>query len=341
MSEKQKQILELIKKEITLDDLSSEINLSHKQTYQRILKLGDQGYNVLRKYFETGQIQFGLSSEVQKAESSEIIYTAPGSTELRVIVDSDYHLGNDKQRLDAIHALYNYCINNDIHTILNCGDFLNGMIESKVGKLLENDYETQLEMAIKNHPYDPHILTYFVLGNHDRVYLLDNNLNLVNAIKRKRFDLIPLSYQNSFVKIKGDEIRLYHPSDATKPSFGKKITFRGHSHISKFVNAPNANSSYIYVPTYSDMFYENEHAFPSMYDVVFYFHNNGSIKRIDVSTYIYCDKKFIKTGEYTNQFLPTHNDFNYEEKPKVLKKQIPNNISQIEKFYARYRKNNR
>lgn len=61
MSKKQQELIELLKNQVTIDDLSTWFGLSQKQVYQRIVSLQNKGYSILRKDFANGKVQFGLT----------------------------------------------------------------------------------------------------------------------------------------------------------------------------------------------------------------------------------------------------------------------------------------
>ncbi len=230
MTDKQRELLSLIKYQATIESLSDELNLSTKQLYQRILKLQNSGYEIHRKDFATGDVQFDLSSSPTEEDAAKAIYTSPSSSELRALVISDTHLGNTLQSLDAINEAYNYCIQNNIHVIFNCGDLFNGLCNSKHGKSVNDNYEEQLAYAIKDYPFDSKIINYVVLGNHDADYQ-KGYIDIKKALMSKRYDIFPVGYNEATIKVKNDGIKLVHPNGYEPPKYNKKIIFRGHSHI--------------------------------------------------------------------------------------------------------------
>ena len=168
MTSKQKELFELLKQEVTLLDLANHFNLTPKQAYNRVQTLKNQGYNIYRKDFSTGDIQFSIINPLVGDTNENILYTLPNTNFLRVIVLSDAHIGNSLQRLDVLDEVYNYCIKNNIHTIFNCGDLLNGLLEKSWGIVIKKDYEKQINMFLKSYPFDPSIINFSILGNHDR-----------------------------------------------------------------------------------------------------------------------------------------------------------------------------
>lgn len=324
MSNIQKELLELLKQQATIDDLSNWFSLSQKQIYQRILKLKNKGHNILRKDFVSGEVQFELTNKIIDDANEKILYTLPGTDSLRVIVSSDTHLGNVKQNIEALNGEYDYAAKNDIHVILGCGDMLDGFFSPNHKTSIYNSYDEQFKKALKTYPFDPYIINYNVLGNHDKDYLNNNYVDIRKAILNKRYDIFPISYKNAIIKIKNDEIKLFHPNDACGYKLDNNIVFRGHSHIGKFVDSENSNQkgTYVYVPTLSNM----QNGIPSMYDVEFLFNKVGIIKEINISTLVFVNGKFIKVSEYLHKIFPRllkeGSIIENEETPKVLKKEI-------------------
>lgn len=321
MTEKQLEILKYLKEQITINSLAKNTGLSQKQIYQRILSLEDYGYNVTRKDFATGDVRFSVSNDVSKPkDDSKIIYTLPQTYDFRAIVISDTHLGNTLERLDVLDALYNYYDKEKIHVIFNCGDFLNGTVKSLMGDFKETNQMISLSNALDNYPYDENILNYVVLGNHDISFLNNEGLDVKRTILRKRYDIYPLDYGSSAVKVKNDDINFYHQT-ATYCVNTNKITFRGHSHVMKTYTEGNNDGILIWVPTLSDMYYDKSYAYPEALDVVFEFNKNGIIDTANISTLIYTDD-FYRVGEVKRTFSDDRKfkGISNESFPKVLKK---------------------
>ncbi len=345
MTENQKKILELIKNRNTLRAISEEMNLSPKQTYQRILNLQNKGYNMYRNDYINGDIDFTLTKDIIYNNNSKILFTPHNCNTVRTIILSDTHLGNIKQRLDVLHGTYNYGIKNGIHVIFHCGDFTEGIFDENLQNTMDKDYEKQLEKALKQYPYDKSINNYLVLGNHDNNYLEKENFDIGKAILKKRYDIFPIGYERAQIHIKNDHIHLIHPFNHEKSKFCNKIIYRGHSHQSK-QKTDTQNHLYTYVPTCSDIKTninrEDYFELPSILDVTFTFNSYGLICKINTSTYIYLDR-FIKVQENEKIFNDQHkvDKIKYERSPKKLTKTRENTnhrMSQIEKFNARYKK---
>ena len=320
MTSKQKELFELLKQEVTLLDLANHFNLTPKQAYNRVQTLKNQGYNIYRKDFSTGDIQFSIINPLVGDTNENILYTLPNTNFLRVIVLSDAHIGNSLQRLDVLDEVYNYCIKNNIHTIFNCGDLLNGLLGKSWGIVIKKDYEKQINMFLKSYPFDPSIINFSILGNHDRDFF-NGGLDLRQLLNKKRFDIKTLDYENAFIKVKNDEIRLIHPIENKFNFFANnsKIIFRGHSHASDIKTNENPGGFCAFVPTCSDILLKDGYSFPGIYDVKFIFNKNGLITEIHIGLFIYVDK-FVKVGEVSHIFNDPNQfkKIKYEETPKKL-----------------------
>ena len=320
MNSKQRELYELLKQEVTLLDLANHLNVSPKQAYNRVQTLKNQGYNIYRKDFSTGDIQFSIINHLVDDDSKNILYTLPDTNILRVIVLSDTHIGNSLQRLDVLDETYNYCIKHNIHTIFNCGDLLNGLLPSKTGSIIIKDYEKQIDLFLKSYPFDPNIINFTLLGNHDKDFF-NGGLDLRQILNIGRYDIKILNYEDALIKVKNDKIRLIHPTDNTFSTFANnsKIIFRGHSHESKVKTVGGPNVFCVYVPTCCDMLYQEGYGYPGIYDVLISFNNKGVIDELTLISLIYIDK-FVKVGEFSHKFLTPeqYNSFKYEETPKKL-----------------------
>ena len=66
MTESNKQILELIKLNASLNEISEITGLSNKQIFYRLNQLKNQGYSFQKKYYYTGDIVYNLENSIKK-----------------------------------------------------------------------------------------------------------------------------------------------------------------------------------------------------------------------------------------------------------------------------------
>ena len=169
-------------------------------------------------------------------------------SDLKTLVISDLHFGNELERRDIVDIMFDYCIKNNIHIILCCGDLLDGTF-SKGNQIIENGIE-QIEYFIKNYPHDKTISTLTVLGDHDFSILKKYNYDPAVLISRQRDDIGIGGYKYSTINIKNDKIQLHHKfnGEETLPINTSKIVLHGHYHKYN-ANVSNQNILHINVPS--------------------------------------------------------------------------------------------
>lgn len=268
MNETNKQILELISKHTTLNEISLLTKLTPRQVWQRINFLKREGFKISEIYHYNGDIIFNLNGKnplVTKQNEPIGLYSFKSDDTFKALVISDLHFGNIHEKPDLLPILYDYCINKGIHIILNCGDFLDGFLGRKE-KIYTDGYE-QMKYALKKYPFDSSILTFMVLGNHDVSILDRQGLDIINGIKSSRPDIIPLGYCKGEICVKNDSIALCHSIKGS--SLANKIAYHtnstivlfGHSHKMK-IDEVKPGQIYINSPSTSSLFFSEDEIYP-------------------------------------------------------------------------------
>ena len=264
MSETNMLILELIRQKKSLKEISQITNLSLKQVWQRIKQIKNYGYMFYTRYQSDGEIVFHprhIISTPEDYQNKQNIYTYDTDDTFSALAISDLHIGNSKERLDLVNRLYEFCSQNDIHIILNTGDFIDGLF-GRTPRLHEN-YQEQLYYVINKFPHDDSILNFILLGNHDISILDQENLDVAHFLENQRHDLIPIGYGNGTINVKNDSIGLIHSisgsanSRRLAPPVDCPIVFTGHSHKMK-IDSQNCHVKCT-LPSVSDLlFSEND-----------------------------------------------------------------------------------
>ena len=223
-------ILQLINKNISMEEIARKLNITEKQLYIKIKKIINYGYRVDTKYSYDGSIYYQLNSSDDKR--FEIRMDKEQNT-FKCLVISDLHIGSIASNIKLVDIVYNYAIKNGIHIILNCGDFIEGDYTTTEKSIL--NIHDQLEYLIRKYPYDKSINNFFILGNHDNYLFKSNGLNIAKTIHNSRYDIIPIGIGSSNIKIKNDEMILFHQLHKDfKPIINQqKILLSGHSHLMK------------------------------------------------------------------------------------------------------------
>lgn len=281
MSEK---LLSLIKQNKTVNEISSELNLSNKQIYNILRLIVSKGFDFDREYYDNGDIIYSpknpLIQDKQDNKNATII-TQPGKNDFRAIVISDLHIGNSLQRLDSIKRVYDYCAKEGIHNIFICGDLIDGTY-GQSEKIIEEP-EKQIDFFIKNYPFDKSILNYAILGDHDFSSLYYCSQNLAGVLYNYRHDIVPIGYQLGHINIKNEKIILMHKfsnkfkkcnSNLTKiTDFRKKLILQGHYHSEFSVESIKTNYVAL-IPSLSDIRDMSKEKCPVAIKLQIVFHKN-------------------------------------------------------------------
>ena len=296
MTEKNKQIVDLVEKGYSLNGISNEVGLSNRQIHSRLIALNRIGMNFERQFFCNGEVTYKLVKDLKSPKDyyGVDLYTEHNDLEFRTVVISDLHFGSEKQRLDALYEIYNYCITNNIHIILNAGDLIDGNF-GYTGKIYE-DVRKQIDFMIKKYPTDKNILNFILLGNHDLSSLRTLGVDLNDFLNNKRPDLISIGYSRGAINIKNEQIILKHfiPGVKYNTNDTGKIVFLGHDHQTPKFKASGIEFNYS-IGSLSD-FNGRCTLPPTAIDVSFIFYN-GYFKDMCCKQLYYTDKKLVNFYE--------------------------------------------
>lgn len=235
MTDTNLKVLELIKQNKSLKEISSILNLSEKQLFIRIKQLINYGYNMEANYHYDADISYNIIKGISQKIDKPISIEMPSKINtFKCLVISDLHIGERNSDIKLIDAVYNYAAQKGINIIINCGDIIEGDYTSV--KTTIDDFHGQIEYFLKKHPYDKNINNFILFGNHDRHSLTSDGFDLATCIKNSRYDMIPVGYGNGNIKVKNDNILLYHKlHEGFKPKIeqGNKLLLSGHGHMMK------------------------------------------------------------------------------------------------------------
>ena len=178
------QILDMVNNNELLSEIIEKTNLTYKQLYYRLSLLENKGYNIKRKYYSDGQISYELNSNFGDC-NKKVLYTKAEENQIKMVLISDLHLGSLSDRLDLLNEVYNFCVKNNIHIIINAGDIIDGFMGLGIKKVYG---EKQIDYLLRNYPFDSSILNFITLGNHDENYYLIAYESETCKIKHFRVD---------------------------------------------------------------------------------------------------------------------------------------------------------
>lgn len=248
----QAHLLQLIKEGKNNREICEIFNISFNQLYDELLKLKTKGIKYSRKYYSDGSIKYNKITKLKKLNENvnKTIITDNQEDNIKFLLISDLHFGNEFENLGLIDRAYNYCIKNGINIILCGGDFIDGSFSKSPQKI--TDLYDQIEYFIKNYPQDKNILTFGVAGDHDFSTLKRASLDIIEICNNRRHDIIIGGYNNAEINIKNDKIHLFHNMlGGRMHSAQAPIILCGHLH--KYMTQQKNNSLYITLPTLSNI----------------------------------------------------------------------------------------
>ena len=75
------------------------------------------------------------------------------------MVVSDLHAGSIYERVDVWNKIYDYCIVNNIHIIIVCGDLVDGITKGRAECKKHTSSLEQFEHLIASYPFDKNIIS--------------------------------------------------------------------------------------------------------------------------------------------------------------------------------------
>ena len=297
MSEVNQKIIQMIQYGATANEISQAVGITNKQLFYRLHMLQIKGYEFLKKYYYDGEIGYQLCKNIQNEKSISLL-TKPEDTVIEMVLISDLHLAHNKERIDRLDKIYEFCGKKGIHIIVNGGDIIDG-INGNIGCKKIKIGEEQIEYLLKNHPHDKNIINFVCLGNHDRSILKNLGLNLENILSIYRHDIVSLGYNFGKLKIKNDEIVVRHGKNG--PRVDSRIELLGHTH--RFKDLSYEGHVIIALPTVSDL---NRTPFlPGFIKATIYF-EQGVIKLIVFEQYNFLDRMH-KVNEFSYEIYNNNN----------------------------------
>ena len=241
LTKKGMEVLELLKQRgYTFNELKYELKSRRDLLVKYLNDIQLSGYDVRRKYYSDGRIRLTLPNSVEQNERVKSLEYTPIVTfshenEFDALVISDLHLCCAGEYNGILDKVYEYATANGIHIIFGCGDILDGEEKHSATRFKTNanahlSIQEQIEYLIKNYPYDKNILTFTVLGDHERLSEETNVIDIARAINNSRNDIIVSPNDLFKLGIKNETIYLTHKGTTATMS-PSRIDIHGHSHV--------------------------------------------------------------------------------------------------------------
>ena len=324
MTQQTLKLIELLNEGKTCNQICSILGITSKQLYIKLTNLKNKGFFFKRQFYSDGSLIYlpmKKNSDIKeiKGNNNQIIFTGHDEENLHVLAISDLHFGNCFQREDLVQEAFEYCIKNDIHIILCCGDIIDGTF-SQSPKKIAKPFK-QIEYFIKKYPFDKNILTFGVMGDHDITSLrYELHQDFTETVYNYRNDVILSLDNEQIIKVKNDQIGIYHKYADIDPL--SSIVFNGHIHTYCCKHKDNVIN--IVVPSLSDI----TKTFPEALDIDIEF-SNGYITNVFIKQLIF-DKEIKCISEVETELpklkakikLPIKYEEYSKERELILEKKI-------------------
>lgn len=349
MTEINQKIIDMIEKNASANEICAATGLSNRQLFYRQNMMKTKGYSFSKKFFYNGDIVYKLNKGLVTEKNPEIaLFTSKKDTQFRAIFISDLHLSNKEDRVDLLNEVYNFCIKEGIHIIINGGDLIDGLLGYEDLKKFKNP-EDQIEYALNVYPFDKSILNFICLGNHDYNILENTGQNIENILEAKRHDIVSLGYGLGVLKVKNDEIIVKHPKTPhiiSKGALTTGLVLNGHGHSSQATLSGNLVN--LHLTTLSNMYIGKYDSLPGFVKATIDL-KNGIFGNGTFENFVFADKLYkvneshyelFKGKNLNNDVIKYEEEritYREDEKVKVLTKE-ETRLSQIDKFNKRYGK---
>ena len=245
MTEKEFMIFEMIECGYSLNEMAYALKLSPRQVHQKIQKLTGEGYFISPIYSDDGNIKYVFEKNDLK---HTLNLTVNDSHKFKALLVSDMHIGNLLQNMGYLYKAYDYARDNDIHIIFNLGDLIDGNFTR--GEQVTDDIDRQIDIVLKDYPYDKEILNIICFGNHD-YSAYQSGRDIGAALSSSRPDLISAGFGISLINVLRDQFVLSHPLVHDFKKCANKLILEGHHH--KAMVRIERNNYLISVPPISDL----------------------------------------------------------------------------------------
>ena len=316
----------------TLNEISSTLKLTPKQIHKRIISMKNEGYLLTPKIYDDGEIKYIQNFFFTNRNTNTLDLTLTHQN-FKAMLISDLHIGNELQNLNYLNQIYDLCLKENIHIIINAGDFIDG--PSSKGKQIIPDIDKQIEFAIKNHPFDKNIINLICFGNHDFDALQKNGRCVKNALENNRPDFYGIGYGLGILNIANDQIIVKHKINGLPfNQIHNKLILCGHKHKAGVINT--GDTILLNIPPLSDLCFNEKQKYPGAIIMNLTIDENGFIKSGEFQQLL-INSQIYTVNESTIDFLFTQSTLTEEEIKLPPKQKVLNpGSSQIEKFNKRY-----
>lgn len=151
-------------------------------------------------------VTYKLSSALFESDKIIKINSNPPSF-FKALFVSDFHLRIlYNERLKSLDKIYNYCVQNNITSMINLGDFFD--FDRTTSYLW---FEEFVKMFLEKYPRNEALSQYILGGNHDEIKIgKEKTANILDIISKERSDIFYMGSTHAFLNFGNDFIGLHH-----------------------------------------------------------------------------------------------------------------------------------
>ena len=199
--EKIDELLEFIKKERNISQISDAFDLTPFEILGLAHDLIDSGFNIIVKEYDDGFHLLNQGDPTAK-ENSHYDFDTDEDNEFKFVAISDVRLGSKSQQLSILNDIYKKAKEMGIKNVILCGNISAGLkpITDTESNFI-HDTQTQIDYIVANYPKVDGITTYFISGILDDKHLSSKKINIGQRIADKRPDMIYLGEDTCDIEI--------------------------------------------------------------------------------------------------------------------------------------------
>jgi len=217
---KQFDIIETLKKGITLSDLADRLNISVKTCEGILEDIKGQGHNLLSMNGEVkiSNIAIPTDNRFDRKWSGEKI--------IRFGMMGDTQINSKFTQLTHLHKFYDICKSEGIDTVYHTGDIDEGE-QMRPGHQYEcytQGADDHVKEIVRVYPKIDGITTHFITGNHDASIIKRCGYDIGYPIASQRDDMKYLGQSSAVINLTPNcTLELRHPLDGTAYALSYKL----------------------------------------------------------------------------------------------------------------------
>ncbi len=185
------EMMELTEDEISLKDLSEELEVSQEKAMGLVGLLKNTGVNFVIVAKDDGIYLINQGDKNYRRD-----YTYSFSTDenhkKKFLVISDLRMGSIFAQPSILNEVYLKAYNQGVRDVLIAGNITEGLYKitsNNIYTLIVKDTMSQAKYVVDNFPYIEGMTTYFITGKKDHTHLVANKMDIGKQISLGREDL--------------------------------------------------------------------------------------------------------------------------------------------------------